>query len=160
VGVARDLGNGNLRVLYPSQSVMGRAPFWNTSAGGEGYYWEASGSADSLLYTMHPQDTSTNPYFVRYIPTVPYATDPATTIDVPYGTDERLVLGMARRSFVKESAASMLVERLIAEQDAEAAFTATGRGDGPRIRVVRRNPLLRSPSTPTLSTSPFSWRFS
>jgi hypothetical protein len=70
-----------------------RAPFWGTDMNaGAANYWQATGSADSLVVTLEPRD-SAGSYLARYLPTVAYATDANSAIDLPYGSDERLVLG-------------------------------------------------------------------
>lgn len=140
VGVAQDMVSYQ-RILEPRQSRFGRAPFWvgsgQSSSPSSG--WMATGSADSLAIKLDPVEP-TGSYFVRYVPTVAYATDPTTTIDLPYGADERLVLGLARRAHLKDSTASALLERLIQDADAELNFTAFGRvdGDSPRVRRISR----------------------
>lgn len=160
VGVARDYGGGNLRVLAAAQAALGRSPFWQSSTPGEAYYYEAHGDADDLAYTLHPMDAA-GTYIIRYIPVIPYAVDATTTIDLPYGGDERLVCGMARRSMVKESASSRLLDGLIAEADAEAAFTASARSsEAPRVRRVARNPLGTSPQPYGFPQAPGLWRWS
>lgn len=77
----------------------------------------------------------TGNYFVRLLQAPAYATDITETIDIPYGCDERLVLGMARRSHLKDASASALLERLIAEADADVNFASFSRlGESPRVR--------------------------
>ncbi len=147
VGVAQDYGDGRVRILTPAQSVGGRSPFWGTtSATGGSTHWSATGSADELEISLEPVDTSGS-YFVRYIPTVAYATDVTETIDLPYGADERLVLGMAKRAKLKEGAASAQLERLIFEADAELNFAAFSRAqaDSPRVRRVTKTTLSAFP---------------
>lgn len=147
IGVAENL-TYQKRVLQPAQSRFGRAPFWDgTLAVGKSSRWEASGVADTLLITLHPADAAGS-YVVRFISRPAYATDTSTTIDLPYGGDERLVLGAVRRANVKGSTRSAAVEALIMEADAEINFTQFGRiaGDSPRIRRNRQNPFARFPA--------------
>lgn len=155
VGVAEDLGSGNVRVLRPAQSIHGRAPFWGYRSGAP-EYWLAHGTADDLAFTLEPRQDGN--YFVRYIP-VPTAADAlADTFDVPYGCDERLVLGVARRAKLKDGAASALLERLMLEADAQLKFRAFGRanGDAPRIRRTREP----APPATHFPTDPRLWRYS
>lgn len=142
VGVAQDKG-GYVRVLAPVQSLRGQHPMWTGSQapGGISQSWMATASGDTVTVTLDPKDPDTSePYFVRYVAAPAYVTDGTQTVDLPYGTDERLVLGIARRSHLKDQSASQLLERLIAEADAELAFTAAGRiqGDSPRVRRTPR----------------------
>lgn len=135
VGVGEDMGS-YVRLLYNSQVPMGADPFWpgSTPPTSQAIEWAAHGVADNLAIELNPPDTTTT-YTVRWIPTVAYATDPTATVDLPYGGDERLVLGMARRAFVKETVRSQALDELMREADAEMAFTAFGRvPGGPRVR--------------------------
>jgi len=140
IGVARDYGGGSVRVLTPAQSPLGVSPFWGTSSTGEGEYWYAAGGITGapLTVKIEPLDTSGS-YFVRWMPGPPTPTDPTSTLDVPFGGDERLVLGMARRAKLKEGVVSNLLERLIADEDAQLNFQAFSQlgGDGPRVRRVQ-----------------------
>lgn len=163
LGVAQDKGGGVVRLLAPAQSAVGRSPFWGTSqVVTPAAYWRADGAANDLTFTLEPQDPSGN-YFVRYIPVVPYVTDSTTTVDLPYGTDERLVLGIARRAKLKEGSASALLERLLSDADQELAFSAFARvnGDSPRVRRVNRNTLIHSSAVQLgFPTAPGLWRWS
>lgn len=142
VGVAEDLGNGNVRVLTPAQSQHGQSPFWSYTSGEPGSYWKATGSADALTVTLEPRPTSGN-YFVRYIPTVAYVTSSTASIDLPYGADERLVLGMALRAKLKAGERSALLEGLLQQADQELNFAAFSKlNDSPRVKV-RRPPYNR-----------------
>lgn len=148
VGVAEDLGDGHHRVLAPAQSSFGQSPFWGHTSSSPGCYWAATGSADALTVTLEPRPTSGN-YFVRFIPTVAYATLISASIDLPYGADERLVLGIAKRAKLKESGASGALERLLMEADQELNFAAFSKlNDSPRVRKVRRPPYNRPPGFP------------
>lgn len=138
LGVAEDLGGGQKRMLTPIQSAWGRNPYWNQDVtdDAKASSWAASGAADSFTITLDPPDPNST-YIVRHVDYPAYATDSTTTVDLPYGTDERLVLGVARRSCLKDMQASALLERLIGEQEAEQNFTAFSRlGDSPRVRRV------------------------
>jgi hypothetical protein len=134
IGVAEDLGGGQLRVLSAPQSEAGRNPWWSVRPAAPATRWLATSVGDAVTITIEPPSTAT--YVVRYIPTVDYATSASATVELPYGCDERLVLGIARRAKLKESASSALLERLIQDADAEANFLAFGRNnsDGPRVR--------------------------
>jgi len=112
----------------------------------------------TLAYTVYPTQSTelifeggadaiaeSGNYVVRYVPTVAYATDASTTIELPYGADERLVLGMARRAHLKDSGASALLERLIMEADAETGFSAASKAGG---IIVKRKPKRSPLSTP------------
>lgn len=147
VGVAESLGGGQYRPLESAQSQHGRNPWWSVAPASPASHWKATGAGDEITVTIEPPDTAT--YVVRYIPTVAYATLASATIEVPYGCDERLVLGLARRAKLKDASASALLERLIQEADAEANFLAFGRmnDDSPRVRRgERRDPFGRTPS--------------
>jgi hypothetical protein len=141
IGVGQDKG-GYIRVLMPAQSVRGPRPFWHSSQAPTSISssWMATGGGDNLTVTLDPQDAATETYFVRWVAAPAYFTDASSTVEIPYGCDERLVLGMARRSGLKDLTASALLERLITDGDAEMAFLAHGRvaGDSPRVRRVPR----------------------
>lgn len=143
IGVAENLGSG-YRLVAPAQPEYGQDPYWQSASAPtpQATSWMASGSADDLLVELDPAHTGS--YVVRWLPTVAYANNPASTIDLPYGGDERLVLGMARRAKLKEGAASALLERLILEQDAELAFTAASRINGLKVRRPVRFKLDRA----------------
>lgn len=145
VGVAEDLGGGQLRALCPAQSELGVNPWWSTFGTAPARYWKATASGDEVTVTIEPADTAT--YIVRYIPTTPYATDPDDTIELPYGCDERLVLGIARRAKVKDSTGSSLLERLLYEADADINMTVGGRifNDSPRARIRDRDRVTAFP---------------
>lgn len=136
IGVAENLGSGRYRLLTPAQSHYGRSPTLGYTTGASSH-WYATGTGDTITYTLEPRDTGS--YFVRYIPTVVPADSLADTVTVPFGADERLVLGLARRAKLKEGSASALLERLIMDADAELNFAAFGRvnTDSPRVRTSR-----------------------
>jgi hypothetical protein len=149
VGVAEVLGSGRYRVIEPLQSAYGRAPFFDTVTSSPAVGWTAYGASNDLAVSLYP--ASTGNYVVRYIPFPDVATSLDDEVDVPYGADERLVLGIARRAKLKESAASAMLERLIMEKDADIAFQSHGllSGDGPRARpnqVRRRGVWPMNPS--------------
>lgn len=135
VGVGEDLGS-YVRILSNAQVPLGADPFWygSTPFTSKATEWAAHGMANNLEIDVYPLDTTTT-YTVRWIPAYQYATDPTQTIDLPDGGDERLVVGLARRALVKESARSQMLEEFMREADAEAAFASFGRvGGGPRVR--------------------------
>lgn len=157
VGVGEDLGS-YVRILNPAQSQGTADPFWmgSTPFTSKATEWAAHGAANDLYVEVYPKDAATT-YTVRWIPVVPYATDPTQTIDLPYGGDERLVLGMAKRALVKESARSRALQDLIDESDAELAFESFGRaGGGP---VVRRAPRFVHTLPSRFSSFPTDQRF-
>lgn len=160
IGVAQDLGNGRLRVLRGAQAPYGRAPFWSTTNPTNwASWWEAHGEADNLTYTIQPADTSTG-YFVRTIPTVAYATDVSQTVDLPYGGDERLILGMAKRAHVKDSTRSAAIQELIKEADEEMNFTAFGRGgESPRGKSTPRTSTAAISFNTSFPSNPSFWRY-
>lgn len=131
-----------LRPLTWVQDTLGRAPFLSKTDG-RAWGWRATGGGDNLVYTVEPQDTAT--YIVRYIATVAAPTLASSSIEIPDGADERLVLGLARRAHVKDSTASALLQRLIDEHDAELNFQAMGRvnDSSPRVRSTPRQPYSR-----------------
>ncbi len=129
VGVAEDLGSGTpKRILnqgdQPWDEVTGLAQ-----------EWYATGSADTLSIGLYPAD-STHNYVVRYITRPALVTSTAAAFDGPDGSDERIVLGMARRAMIKESAASRRLDDEIREADAELNMTAWGRREAPLVRRV------------------------
>lgn len=144
VGVAQDMGSYR-RPVFPAQSVYGRAPFWGgTMDSGPSMSWAASGTGDNLTLTLDPPDSATSNYLVRWIAAPAYATDATTTVELPYGGDERLVLGAARRALVKDSTASQSINALIADADADLNFLAFGRANGDSPRVRRVTPLAKA----------------
>jgi hypothetical protein len=162
VGVAEDLGNF-VRLLRPAQSLLGPDPFWkgSTPYTYKAQAWAAHGSGDNLYLELDTADTSTT-YTVRWVPTVPYATDTSTIIELPYGGDERLVLGIARRALVKESAISRQLEQLMMEAEAEMSLESFARAaGGPRVRRVRRVRTYpqRFSTFPTYPTDASQWYY-
>ncbi len=156
IGVAEVTGNDDgsdlqYRVLKQLQPDYGRMPFRSnivdTALG-----WEAYGTGDTITVKIYPPDPNLT-YVVRYIVRPDYETDPDEEIDLPYGTDERLVLGIARRAHLKDSTASSLLNGLIAEADAEMNFTAFQRGGGQKIVPVHSTPRN------VMSSDPITWRW-
>lgn len=115
VGVAQD--SGGTRVLKYDNTI------WPSNRGGLGTTWFATGTGAELTITVDPADTSQ--YTVKWVQSVPYAVDPNAIVDLPAGADERLVLGLAKRALVKDSARSSPLEELIAAQDAQISFSAS-----------------------------------
>jgi hypothetical protein len=154
VGVAEDLGSGRMRVIKPSQSAIGRAPFWGYTEGAP-EHWFATGTADELTVTLEPRITGS--YVVRTIalPTIPTAFD--DELDIPYGVDEHFVLGMARRAKLKDGSASTHLERMFAESEARRNFQAFSRSmnDSPRVRKVTPS----APQGSSFPTDPRLWRY-
>lgn len=146
IGVAENM-NSYFRVLRPTQRDRGAYAPWvapEQIQTGKSTGWTAMGISDSIKVELSPRDTG-NPYFVRWIPLPPLPTSLDQQIDLPFGCDERLVLGLARRAHLKDSGSSQLLERLIQEADAEITFAATGRLDqqAPRVRRIKHNPFGR-----------------
>lgn len=166
VGVGRDNGS-SIEMLTPAQPALGRDPYWRSAGDGSSAStsWIAYGNGDVVTVELDPvpsDNTGTN-YIVRYVPTpaaltyplevpleLPMYVVPDGYVELPFGADERLVLGVARRAHLKDSAASKLLNELIFEADAELNFAASAKVNGPRVRNVN-NPF----STPNQS----SWRF-
>jgi hypothetical protein len=151
IGVAQDLGDGQYRVIQGSQADYGRAPI-RSDLDSTANSWEAHGVGDLITIQLYPQDTQGN-YFVRYIPRPNYATEVSETVELPYGGDERLVLGVARRAGIKDKETSALLERLLATADSNLAFLAAGRQGG--LRVMARQSTPRR----TFPRHPMFWRF-
>lgn len=151
IGIAEDLGAGHYRLLQPSQSRYERSPTFGYSTH-RSNFWYATGTGNTITYTLEPQDTSN--YFVRYIPVPQLTGTSSDAIDVPIGGDERLVLGVAQRAHLKDSGNSALLNGLIQQADQELAFQAFGRvnNDSPRVRRNRRNPhhAHQFPTMPSL----------
>jgi hypothetical protein len=145
LGVAENMGTSTpYRLLTPAQSVYGASPFWGAVPGNKASNWAATGAADNLLVTIDPPDVN-GTYFVRYVSTVPYQTNltdqvsgQPTSVDLPYGGDERLVLGACVRAHLKDSGGQRSLMELRNEADAALAFQSWGRiaGDSPRVRRV------------------------
>lgn len=128
--------------------------------------WQSNATAISnLADSTHPilfsggvdEVAESSNYIARYVPTPTALTALSGSVEVPYGADERLVLGIARRAHLKDSGASRLLEQLIVEADTELGFSSMGKVNGPKVMRSSRNPF----STPTPGTWPqrFSWRF-
>lgn len=153
IGVAEDLGDGQYRVLSASQPEFGRNPIRSTSDS-PAVCWSANGTGDNLTITLYPADTQRT-YFVRYLTVPARATSVAATVELPFGSDERLVLGTARRTKLKDSSTSSLLNGLIFDADAELAFTGAGRNNGDGLRIITGRSTPRS----GFSASPLYWRF-
>lgn len=156
VGVAEDMVS-YMRMLTPGQPARGAYPAWVASGEvnqGKASTWMAYGVSDNITVELSPRDTGSN-YVIRWVPTPPTPLTLDDRVDLPFGTDERVVLGLARRALLKESGSSTVLERLIMEADAEVAFAASGRLDnqGPRVRRVR--PAFRRQRFPWLTNSSF-----
>jgi hypothetical protein len=156
IGVAEDLGSGEYRLLTPAQSVFGRSPTYGYTTG-KSAHWFATGTADQLVYTLEPRDSGS--YFVRYLPTVTPADALEDSLSIPFGADERMVLGLARRAKLKEGAASALLERLIMEADAELNFAAFGRANDDSPRVRRTNRSHEAYQAGYFPTNPAAYRY-
>lgn len=158
VGVAEVL-SGDVRVLEPAQVSGGADPFWQPSSppnNGKALRWAAHGIDDALTIDLDPPDAVTS-YTARWIPMPAYATDATTSVALPTGGDERLVLGMARRALVKDGVRSAQLEALMSDEDAELTFTARARAGGARVRRVQRRPFpVRSRSWPA---NPNEWYY-
>jgi hypothetical protein len=155
IGVAEVYGGDSIsgyRVLRPGLQY-GAKPF-RTPVNAPADSWEAYGAGDSITVVLRPEDTS-GVYVVRYVPSFNYTTDPTDTVELPFGGDERLVLGMARRAHLKDSAASALLERLIGEADANLNFLAFARA-GQNGRVVKPYRDLSTPGQ-QFNSDPRMW---
>lgn len=170
VGVAEDLGDYP-RILPSAQVNTGRDSTWfDMQPAGPATTWGVTGNGDDLTVTLYPAPSSGS-YVVRYIPTQAAIIDPTPvqlldprpvplgSVDLPYGGDERLVLGMARRANLKGAAASGLLERLIMDADAELNFTAAGRINGPRVRTRFNYPPRTERFGNVWPAGPGSWVF-
>lgn len=156
VGVAEDMGS-YMRYLAAAQPSRGAYPFWVASGEinqGKAVTWAAYGAADDINVEISPRDNG-GTYTVRWIPLPAMPASLDDQIDIPLGTDERLVLGLARRAHLKDSAASALLEKLIVEADSELQFAAHGRADTQAPRVRRVRPDFHRRRWPQLSTSEF-----
>lgn len=159
VGVGEDMGS-YVRLLRNAQTSRGPDPFWFGSSPmtGKADEYAVHGGADNLYVEVNPPDTATT-YIVRWIPTLTYNTSTADTVDLPYGGDELLVLGMARRALVKESSRSASLEQLRLEVDAEMKFTAAQHGGGFRVRRVQRGLNSFRDRFSTFPTDQRSWLY-
>lgn len=155
VGVGEDMGS-SVRVLRSAQQDEGRSPFWrgSTAMSGVAESWSARGNGDNLTFELYPHASSiaNGKYFVRYVPTLAKITSAASTVEIPFGCDDRLVLGMARRAGIKESAASRRMDQEILDADAEISMVIAGRLS-PKVRRVDTN------STPMFYAEPGRWIF-
>jgi len=171
VGVGKDFGDF-IRPLTPAQPLIGKHAFWrgSTQPVNPSVTWAAFSQGDRIVVKLEPVPSDlvvtdeTSNYVVRYI-AAPTAIDyqPAEPLesedlyvgmyDIPFGADERVVLGMARRAHLKDSVNSTLLNGLIAEADAELNFTAASKIDGIKVRrLPKRSALMRS--TPRVSIWP------
>lgn len=156
VGVAENM-TSYMRMLAPAQAARGAYPYWVASGEvnqGKSITWAGTGPADEVTVELSPRDTGST-YVVRWIPVPTMPTSLDSTVQLPFGTDERLVLGLARRAHLKDSGASALLEKLIVEADAELQFAAHGRLDNQAPRVRRVRPDFHRRRWPQLSTSEF-----
>lgn len=161
IGVAKDYGDF-VRLLNKEQPESTIEGFWRGSTQPEGpsIRYIATGVGDTLTVELDPKPndlTATN-YIVRYIPTVAKATNPAATVELPYGTDERLVLGLARRAQLKDSGTSALLNGLIADADAETNFSAAAKLGGLKVRRNQK-PSQRSTPSRTPWPSRYDWLY-
>ncbi len=151
IGVAEVTGSaGSLeyRPLERLQPNYGRRPF-RSDISGVATGWEAYGTGDAITVKIYPPDV-TRTYVVRYIPRPDYETDSSEDVDLPYGGDERLALGLARRAHVKDGTSSSLLNGLIMDADAELNFTAFGMGGGQKVGPLTSTPRNEMPSDPRL----------
>ncbi len=156
IGVAENM-NSYFRMLAPAQPARGAYPFWVAPGEvnqGKATSWAASGMSDQITVEISPRDPGSS-YFVRWVPLPALPATLDDQVELPFGCDERLVLGCARRALLKDSGASALLERMIVESDAEIQFAAHGRLDsqGPRVRRVR--PDFHRRRWPQLGTDQF-----
>lgn len=170
IGVAQDLGS-SVRMLENAASARGRLPYFRGSSAMTGHStsWAGRGTGDNLVIELDPQPSdltynalATPPgnYFCRYIPVLTPPTAVTDTVELPDGGDEALILRMARRSHVKDSLRSALLEQLIQDADAEMKFTAAGKVGG--LKVRRTPPARGSRFNATRLTTwpgPLEWRF-
>lgn len=151
IGVAEVVDTDRYRRLVGSQEHIGMAPIRSTNDS-PASSWSATGAGDALMVNLHPADTQ-GTYLVRYMPVPIRTEDPTDTVILPFGRDERIVLGLAKRAGVKESSASALLERLIIQCDEEAAFAAATKNGGLRVRRTKSTPSQLFP------TDPSQWTF-
>lgn len=172
VGVAKDFGD-YVYPLSPAQSAIGQHAFWrgSTAPTNPSTRWAAFGQGDRVTIKLDPAPSDlvvtgeTSNYLVRYIATpfpiayqldIPIESpdDPYVGLyDIPFGADERLVLGMARRAHLKDSVNSALLNGLIAEADAELNFHAASKLDGVKVRRIPKPSQLML-STPRVAVWP------
>lgn len=155
VGVARFDGD-RYYPLEQAQSSYGRAAWFDPADTGTSTTWEATGNGDDLAIKLHPSDPS-GTYVVRYITRPAYVTDPTASVELPYGGDERLVLGVADRSGIKDSSVSRNLKAFIADHDAGLAFLAAGRGAPLVVRRQSRVSSTQRYGKPV--ASPRAWYF-
>lgn len=156
IGVAENM-NSYFRILAPAQSARGAFPFWvapGQTNEGKAVNWAAFGPADEVTVEISPRDLS-SPYVIRWLPTPRMPVSLDDTVQIPFGCDERLVLGIARRAHLKDSSASALLQQLIGDADAEIQFAAHGRLDTQAPRVRRVRPDFHRRRWPQLSTDQF-----
>lgn len=138
IGVAR-LEGGRYYPVRPSQADFGRASWFDTVDTGVSVAWEATGAGDNLTLKLYPNDAS-GTYVVRYITRPAYVTDSSTTVELPYGADERLVLGAADRAGIKDQVVSRKISEKIFESDGALNMLAAARlpqkARRPRVAVV------------------------
>lgn len=136
VAVYYDDGTTVRLLDYAGPSVIRSA----TQPEGDAYRWWMESSGDSVTVLLDPQPSTYDNYYIRYVPQYPVnlITSATDQIELPSGMDERVVLGIARRAHIKDSGASSLIERLIAQSDAELAFGAAARTGGLSVKTLPR----------------------
>lgn len=138
IGVAEVVDSNHYRFVDAAQPRVGQDSTWSDLLpDGPSAEWTAIGSGDNLTVTLYPAP-SNGTYIIRYIPVPTAPTSLASTLELPYTCDERLVLGVARRSHLKDSGASRLLDQLIFDADAELMFHAASKVNGPRVRTPQR----------------------
>lgn len=136
-GVAK-LVDGRYTELPQLQPALGRAAFIDY-IDGPPTGWSAYGTGDELTVSVNGIIGS-DTYVIRYIERPAYFTATTDTVELPYGADERLVLGMADRAGIKDSTVSRKVMEKIMDADAALTFLGSGRGAA-KVRRLGRAPL-------------------
>lgn len=127
----------DLTILDSPQSRASKK-LWSNFEVGEASYWQAFGAGGKARIKLNKQD-NTNTYIVRYYAGVAVFTDEDEVVEIADGCDERIVLGLARRALIKESAASRSIDQHIIDADAEINFMAAQKG-GLQIRGPQSTP--------------------
>jgi hypothetical protein len=156
IGVAQDYGDGTFRLLESGVPRFGET-FWGFSTG-TGYYYSIRGTPDELDIVVEPIDVSAT-YTARYLARPNRFAGLTDTAIIPFGCDEQMVIDMARRAKLKESAVSQALEQFKREH-LEAMNMA-----GPPLGIKQKmaNGIRVTPfglrGTTSWPTDPRYWRW-
>lgn len=162
--IFESFADGGARFLTPLQSGLGRFATQSTPSG-TAMYWAAHGTGGSPIIELRPVP-SAGSYVMRYVPepmilvTASPANGETTTVDLPPGIDDRLVLGAANRALAKSGTGSPVLYGMMKQAEEDMAFMSAGRIVG-AAPGARRSAPWESPQRSTLGTNlsgvPSNW---